>query len=76
VIFPNPFQTHIRIIKSDFYDVHVVIATIAGKKVYDYSEIESNQLFVEIPLEHLADGVYVLSLYYDNNFRTFRLIKE
>ncbi|MCG8576140.1 MAG: S8 family peptidase [Flavobacteriales bacterium] len=76
VIFPNPFQTELRIIKSAFYDVDLVMTTIDGKKVYEYNEIDSDQLFISIPLEHLANGPYIVTLFYDNNFRTFKVVKE
>lgn len=76
VIFPNPFNHKLRIIKSSLSDISLVLTTISGQQVYDYTEIDSQQLYVELPLDHLARGVYVLTLFYDNNFKTFRVVKE
>jgi hypothetical protein len=75
IIFPNPFVNDMFLIKNEFRDVSLVITDISGKIVYQYSEINSDTLFLTLPLNELAAGSYFLSLYYENNFSSFKLVK-
>jgi hypothetical protein len=76
IILPNPFYDEFHIIKSDFYEIDIVLTDIAGRLVYDNYDIDSEQLFISVALPEIPSGVYVLSLYYENSFKTFRLVKN
>lgn len=76
VILPNPFDDQFSIIKSDFFDVEVVLTDIQGKVVYHYSDFESDDLFITIELPYLPSGVYVLGLHYEDYYRSFKLVKR
>lgn len=76
VIFPNPFVDHFNIIKSELTIINAVVTDMQGKLVYSLDEIDKNNLFTTIDLTEMESGVYLLSIYYDNNFKSFRLVKQ
>ena len=76
IIFPNPFKDYFNIIKSDYYDISFVVTDISGKTVYNYTEINSSDLFVTVDLTEARAGVYFITIYYSDNFNSFKLIKE
>jgi subtilisin family serine protease len=76
IILPNPFVDKFHIIKSDFINVNLVVTDMSGKLVYNHSDIAEDDLFIEVDLSTAERGVYLLSLYYDNNFKSFKLIKR
>lgn len=76
VILPNPFVDQFHIIKSDFINVNLVVTDMSGKLVYNHSDIGEDDLFIEVDLSTAESGIYLLSLYYDNNFKSFKLIKK
>ncbi|MEO9531549.1 MAG: S8 family peptidase [Crocinitomicaceae bacterium] len=76
VIFPNPFKDYFNIIKSDFYDISFIVTDISGKVVYNYTEVNSSDLFVKVDLQDARAGVYFITIYYADNFNSFKLIKE
>ncbi|MDG1915310.1 MAG: S8 family peptidase [Crocinitomix sp.] len=76
VIFPNPFIDDFHIIKSDFVNVHIVVTDIAGKLVYNYADVAEDDLFISVDMTGAESGIYLLSLFYENNFKSFKLIKQ
>jgi len=75
VVFPNPFSDYLYLIKNEYYDVQLVLTDISGKIVYQFNEFNSDELFLSIYLPELAGGSYYLSIYYENNFKTYKLVK-
>ncbi len=76
IILPNPFETDFHIIKSNYFDVDLFVTDISGKLVYRDVDIDAEQLFISVSLPDIASGVYILGLYYENSFKTFRLVKK
>lgn len=76
IILPNPFVDHFSIIKSEFVLVNLVITDISGKLVYSHSDLNKDDLFITIDMATMESGVYLLSMYYENNFKSFRLVKR
>jgi hypothetical protein len=76
VIFPNPFVDEVRIIKGNYTDVDVMITDVSGKIIYQNYAIPNDSLFLTIDLSEMANGVYVLAIFYDNNFSSYKLIKQ
>jgi hypothetical protein len=76
IIFPNPFKDYFSIIKNDYYDISFIVTDISGKVVYNYTEVNSNNLFVKVDLQDARAGVYFITIYYSDNFNSFKLIKE
>lgn len=76
LIFPNPFQDELKIIKGEHHKIDVSISDVSGKQVYFENNIPAESLFITFNLSHIENGVYILTLYYENNFSTFRVIKQ
>lgn len=76
VIFPNPFTGSVFLIRNEFYDLNIVVSDISGKVVYHYKTQPEDGLFITVDLESLASGSYLISLYYDDNFKSFKIIKQ
>lgn len=76
VILPNPFVDDFHIIKSDFINVNLVVTDIAGKLVYQHADIAEEDLFITVDLSDMESGVYLLSMFYENSFSSFKLIKQ
>lgn len=76
IILPNPFVDDFHIIKSDFIAVDIIITDVSGKLIYKHPDISEDELFITINMSDYASGVYLLNLYYDNNFKSFKLIKR
>lgn len=76
VIFPNPFVDEVRIIKGNYTNVDVIITNISGKIIYQNMDIPDDSLFLTIDLSEIANGVYVLAIFYDSNFSSYKLIKQ
>lgn len=75
VIFPNPFITDFHIIKSDFLNLDLVLTDLAGNLVYAQQYFDNDNMFISIDLADMASGIYLLNLYYDGNFSSFKLVK-
>lgn len=76
IILPNPFIDYFSILKSDFEDVSFHIHDLSGKIVYNYTEVNSNDLFIHVDLSQYASGPYFMTIYYGDDFQTFKLIKK
>ncbi|MFT4600325.1 MAG: hypothetical protein ACI857_000499, partial [Arenicella sp.] len=76
IILPNPFQDYFSIIKSDFDDISFYVTDLSGKRVYNFTEVNSSELFISVDMNSAESGIYFLTIYYSNNFNTFKLIKE
>ena len=76
IILPNPFKDIFSIIKSDLDDVHLIVTDASGKVVHQQKELGSQDLFITVDLTGSESGMYFLTLYYSNNFQSFKLIKE
>lgn len=75
VVFPNPFVESVYLIKNEYYDLEIVITDAIGNLVYRRATNPSDGLFISIDMPDLASGTYLMSLYYDNNFKSVKLIK-
>jgi len=74
-IFPNPVQNEF-IIHADGLTRSIDQLTIynsVGKLVYELSDIRSN---CKIPISHLAEGIYIVSIQYSGKTKRFKLLKE
>ncbi len=70
-IYPNPFESYIRISNSDKIS-RVMITNITGQRVLDTTWPGS-----EINTSHLVSGVYIISLIEDKKIvKTSRIIKK
>ena len=76
IILPNPFDDEFHIIKSDYFDVSFYVTDISGKLVYDFTEVNSSDLFISVDLSNEKSGMYVMTIYYGENFQTFKLVKK
>jgi hypothetical protein len=76
VIFPNPFTNSFQVIKNDYYQVEILINDMNGKNVYNYIQFDSTDLFISVNLPELESGMYLITLKYDNSYKTFKLIKN
>ena len=76
IILPNPFQDYFSIIKSDIDDISFYVTDLSGKRVYNFTEVNSSELFINVDMNSAESGIYFLTIYYSNNFNTFKLIKE
>ncbi|OIQ36236.1 MAG: hypothetical protein BM555_03090 [Crocinitomix sp. MedPE-SWsnd] len=76
IILPNPFKDFFSIIKSDLNDISFFVTDLSGKQVYNYTEVNSSDLFINVDLSSHEGGIYFLTIYYSENFNTFKLIKE
>ena len=76
IILPNPFVNDFHIIKNDYVKVDLVLTDISGKLIYTHSDISEDELFISVDLTGYESGVYLLNLYYEHNFRSFKLIKQ
>lgn len=76
VVFPNPFVDELYLIKNEFYDIGLTLNDATGKLVYNTYSLSTDGLFITINTESLAAGVYYLSVYYQNNFKSYILLKQ
>ncbi|WP_027419686.1 S8 family peptidase [Crocinitomix catalasitica] len=76
LIFPNPFTERFNIIKNNQALNSIIISDVSGKLIYQRDDIDENNLFISVDLPNLASGTYILSLYYDQSFKSYRLIKK
>ncbi len=76
VVFPNPFQEELHIIRGDFESIAIYITDASGRLVYERLGIQSDELFININLEDLSSGIYMLHLFYDTSFKTYKLVKK
>jgi len=75
VIFPNPFISNLNIITSDFLELDLILTDLAGNLVYAHQYRDNESMFITIDLDVLASGIYLLNLYYENNFSSYKLVK-
>lgn len=76
IILPNPFEDIFSILKSDYFDVQFYVTDASGKLVYDYTEVSSSELFIQVDLTGHRSGMYFMTIYYGDNFGTFKLVKK
>lgn len=76
VLFPNPFQESIYLIKNEYHDLEIVITDMVGNVVYHYQTTADDPLFMSIDLPEIASGTYLVSLFYENSFKSTKLIKN
>ncbi len=73
-VYPNPFSSFIKIEIDNQYtgkEIIVNLYNINGKKVI---ELKSTAEIIEIPLEFLENGAYVLEIVYDKNIAQHKLV--
>lgn len=76
VIFPNPFAEEIYLIKNEYHDVEIIISDALGNIVYHGFTDSTDALFLTIEVNNLASGSYYMTLYYENNFKSYKLIRQ
>lgn len=76
IIFPNPFNENIRIIKNDFYDVEIEFFDVSGRVVHKLNHFESEDLFINISLSNLPSGIYFVRLNYNKSYKIIKLVKQ
>jgi Secretion system C-terminal sorting domain len=76
VILPNPFTESVYLIKNEYYDLEIIITDAVGNLVYQSSTSELDDLFITIDLPNVASGMYLMSLYYGDSFKSVKLIKN
>lgn len=76
IILPNPFDNVFHIVKNEHFDISFYVTDASGKKVYDYTEVNSSNLFISVDLTGHAAGMYYMTLFYGENFNTFKLVKK
>jgi hypothetical protein len=76
VLLPNPFVDKFHIIKSDFIQVDIIVSDLSGKIVYRSADITQDNLFISVDMSGAESGVYLLTLYYDDNFKSYKLVKQ
>lgn len=77
-VFPNPFtdQCSIHLDVEEATSCRIAIADINGRIVYQSSKAELPQGSYVYPLQaELAPGTYFVTLLFNNDFRTLKLIK-
>ncbi|MDA7803547.1 S8 family peptidase [Crocinitomix sp.] len=76
ILFPNPFSETIHIIKGDNSDLTILITDISGKEVYSNNTITVDQTFIPINLSHVERGIYLINLFYDDSFMSYKVVKQ
>ncbi|HZH71221.1 MAG TPA: Ig-like domain-containing protein, partial [Mariniphaga sp.] len=70
-VYPNPFRGNIKLNNHDKID-RLIISNIAGQRVLDVSYPNA-----EINTSHLVSGVYIISLFKDEQLvKTNRIVKQ
>ncbi len=73
-VYPNPFKSFIKIEIDNQYtgkEIIVNLYNINGKKVIN---LKSTAAIIEIPLEFLENGAYVLEIIYNKNIVQHKLV--
>ena len=76
IILPNPFDDYFNILKSDTFDVSFYVTDVSGKLIRDFREVNSTDLFIKVDMTGERAGMYFITLYYDDNFSTYKLVKK
>lgn len=76
IILPNPFEENFKIIKGDYEDLDIILTDVSGKVVYQAYNVPGQQQFIEVNVPNLPAGTYFLTLYYDQGFDSFKLIRQ
>lgn len=71
-IYPNPAQDFINILATDKME-SVRVLNYAGQLVYELEKVENN---VQIPLDKLSNGVYVIRVATNNNTFVRKFVKQ
>ncbi len=76
-VYPNPFREEIVISwPGDNYLERVDIYNITGKKVASFWIQEEYNAISLKNLDNLENGMYFLSVYFQDDYKTFQVIKE
>ena len=74
-IFPNPFKNNIRVqLDQNMDEVQVSIFSLLGDRVY--SDKFNNTSQINVNLDNLNKGVYLLHVKVDGNYTTRKIVKE
>ena len=75
LLYPNPAHSTATLqIKGGAKNVDVSINDMSGKIIWKSSHANSSQ--INLPVEKLSSGVYLVTINNSTNSKTFRLIKE
>jgi hypothetical protein len=75
-VYPNPAHNTTSVYaQKELSEVEIILADISGKIIYHnyYNSIEVGQ-HVDVPVQHLVTGVYVLKVISDQGIKTEKLV--
>ncbi len=72
-IYPNPFEDYLIIRKSEGFEIeHIEIYHSNGQKVFNL--VPMNSAEVEIDVDHLESGLYLIKIYGENAMEVSRML--
>ena len=78
-VYPNPAQDKIRLEWNQKYGLEKIqqikIVDVSGKEMYLDKTLLSSSL-IEIPIQQLPSGVYLLSIETEKSFAVQKFVKE
>ncbi len=74
-IYPNPFNTNVTLSLVDNTPATIEVVSMQGVSVYN-TTVNSNNLFVNINLTQLANGVYFIKVTQNGNTTLQKLVKQ
>ena len=74
-IYPNPFNTNVTLSLVDNTPATIEVINLQGVSVYN-ATANSNNLFVNINLTLLANGVYFIKVTQNENTTIKKLVKQ
>ena len=76
-IYPNPFESKITIVNLLInQEVPISISTIDQKRVLVQNEKVKDTGSIELQLEHLLPGIYIVQIITDGELKTWKIIKK
>lgn len=72
-IYPNPVKNQLIIEQPDQHAAHLVIYSVIGQKVMEYT-LKNGNNFIDVA--HLNQGIYIVTCMQDGIIKTFKLLKQ
>lgn len=73
IVYPNPFKGYIEISTKEFLKYNVTIANLAGAVLYENAFFERD---LNINLEYLTAGMYILRIQSETGLKSFKIVKK
>lgn len=74
-VYPNPFDSRLKVtLNSTPETMEVRISTLTGQLIYQNSEMLVNEM--ELDLQHLSKGLYILEIIADKKSTTTKIIRR